>query len=119
VDAREAPLAVSANLPTFTAIPPAGLTNVEVSYTTTMPGFVLEEGRTAALTYTFDPQRLSVSFPNLDPDDEIVTISLLLSGTDAAGKWKHHARQITLQGQQLQMPAQTATPASPRRRAAR
>lgn len=111
---------------TFTIAPPSGLTDVSMTTTTTMPGFILEERTTSALTYTYDAQRLAQDFPNLDLNDadgvagaDIITISFLVSGTDAAGKRKHFARQVVIQGEELQMPEQKATPATPRRRAAR
>jgi len=39
--------------------------------------------------------------------------------TGAAGKRQYFARQIVIQGEELQMPEQKAAPASPRRRAAK
>ncbi|MEK6374267.1 MAG: hypothetical protein AABO58_16390 [Acidobacteriota bacterium] len=111
---------------TFTISPPAGLANVQLTYTTTMPGFILEEGTSTALLYTYDAPRLARDFPNLDLFDsdgfagaDTITISLLLSGTDAAGKRQHFARQVVIQGEELQMPEQTAAPAQKRRKAAR
>jgi hypothetical protein len=111
---------------TFTVSPPPGLHDAQLTYTTTMPGFILEEGTTAAMTYTYDAPRLAKDFPNLDLYDadgragaDTVTISLLLSGTDSAGKRQHFARQIVIQGEELQMPEQKAAPAQSRRRAAR
>jgi hypothetical protein len=111
---------------TFTVAPPAGLTNVQVAYTTTIPGFILEEGTTAAMTYSYDAQRLASDFPNLDLHDhddaggaDLVTISLLLSGTDAAGVRRHFGRQVVLNGDELLMPEQPAAPAAKRRRATR
>jgi hypothetical protein len=111
---------------TFTITPPPGLSNVTMTYTTTMPGFILEEGTTAALSYTYDAPRLALDFPNLDLNGaegstgaDAITISLLVSGTDAAGKRQHAARTFVIAGEELQMPAQTATAAPVRRRAAR
>ena len=105
----------------FVVIPPQGLRDVELYHTTTMPGFVLEEGKLPGLTYAYDARRLAIEFPNLDLDDadgltgvDTITVSLLLGGTDAAGARRHFARQITLQGEELQMPDHGATP---RRRA--
>jgi hypothetical protein len=67
----------------FTVIPPPALTDIEIYYTTTMPGFLLEEGKLSGLTYRFDPARLSRNFPNLDYDEanqspavETITVSL-------------------------------------------
>lgn len=96
---------------TFMVTPPAGLTNLEVQTTTTMPGFILEEGTTSTLIYTYDAQKLAKEFPNLDLHDadgfagvDTITISFLLSGTDSTGTRKHFARQIVIQGEELQMP---------------
>ncbi len=101
----------------FIASPPAGLTNVELHYTTTMPGFILEEGRADGLVYTYDAAELATRFPNLDVDT--ITISLMLSGTAAGGVRRHFARVIVLQGQEVQMPEQAPPTTTPRRRPAR
>ena len=103
--------------------PPAGLTAVELTHTTTMPGFILEEGTSVSTRYTYDARTLAASFPNLDltdPEDgagaDTITISLLLSGTDAEGARKHFARQLVIQGEEVQTPPQDA---NVRRRAVR
>jgi len=110
----------------FFVTSPPGLTDLLLTYTTTMPGFVLEEGTTGVMAYTYDANRLAQDFPNLDLMDadgfagaDTITISLLVSGTDAAGKRQHFARQIVIQGEELQITDQTASPAAPRRRPAR
>jgi len=89
-----------------------------------MPGFILEEGTTSALTYTYDAQKLWKDFPNLDLYDtdgiagvDTITISFLVSGTDASGKQRHFARQLVLQGEELQMPEQKESAIPVRRRA--
>ena len=94
-------------------VPPAGLTNLQLAYSTTMPGFVLEEGSSASLRYRYDAPALASVFPNLDLHDrdgyagaDTITISLLLSGTDAAGARRHFARQVVIQGEEVQMPVQ-------------
>jgi hypothetical protein len=109
----------------FTIVPPPGLTDMQLAYTTTMPGFILEEGTTSGLTYVYDAPRLARDFPNLDLYDtdglagvDTITISFLLSGTDSEGLRQHYARQIVLQGEELQMPGQRPLPPA-RRRAAR
>jgi len=111
---------------TFTVAPPPAPHDVQLTYTTTMPGFILEEGTTSALTYTYDAPRLAIDFPNLDLIDHdqaggagVITISLLLSGTDAAGKRQHAARTIVIAGEELQMPAQPPVASPARRRAAK
>jgi hypothetical protein len=85
---------------TLTATPPAALTNVELHYTATMPGFVLEEGRSESMSYTFDAQKLAVDFPNLDTDvgrlADVITITLVVSGTDSTGARRHSARQVSV-----------------------
>jgi hypothetical protein len=85
---------------TLTATPPAGLTNLELHYTTTMPGFVIEEGSSASLSYTFDLRNVP-DFPNLDRDSnntpsDVITITLVVSGSDATGGRHHHARQAAV-----------------------
>jgi hypothetical protein len=111
---------------TFTVTPPPGLHDLQLTYTTTMPGFVLEEGTTSALTYTYDAPRLALDFPNLDLNDhegfggaDVITTSLLVSGTDAAGKRRHAARTIVIAGEELMSPAQPPAASPARRRAAR
>lgn len=135
VDRQSEPLPLAAMPPfvrpadgpiTFTVLPPAGLANVQMTYTTTMPGFILEEGASTALTYTYDAQRLARDFPNLDLNDadgfagaDAITTSFLVSGTDSSGARKHFARQIVLQGEELQMTEQKVVPPQPKRRAAK
>jgi hypothetical protein len=115
VDADTAALGVSGGPAMFRVDRPPGLTNVELAYTTSMPGFILESGTQTSLTYVYDAGRLKGDFPNLDVDT--VTISLLLSGTDASGRRRHFARQIVLQGDEVVLTEQTPEP--PRRRAVR
>ncbi|HEY5610294.1 MAG TPA: hypothetical protein VIL97_03735, partial [Thermoanaerobaculia bacterium] len=108
---------------TFTIAPPPGLSNVEMYYTTTMPGFILEQGVTSSLTYTYDAPKLARDFPNLDLHDadgfagaDTITMSFLVTGLDARGQRQYLARQIVVQGEELQMPEQKP---SPKRRGAR
>lgn len=111
---------------------PVGLTGVELHTTVAMPGFILEETRSTpgtfspSLAYVYDAQKLARDFPNLDLVDsdgyagvDTITISFLLSGTDAAGVRRHFARQIVIQGEELQMPEQKETIIPPRRRSVR
>lgn len=98
---------------TFTVNPPAGLTDVQLTRTTIMPGFILEEATTASMSYRYDAQKLAKDFPNLDLHDadgfagaDTITISFLVSGTDASGARKHFARQVVIQGEEMQMPEQ-------------
>jgi hypothetical protein len=100
---------------TFRVVPPAGLRDATLTYTATMPGFLLEEGTTSAMRYTYDAQKLARGFPNLDLHDpdghagaDAIAISLLLSGTDAGGARRHLARQIAIVGEELYMPSQGA-----------
>jgi len=115
VDRESEPLNLQASGKTFTITAPAGLNETQLSYTTTMPGFILEEGTSNTLQYVYDPVRLRAQFPNLDAD--VVTISFLLAGVDASGDRKYFARQVALRGEELHMPAQE--PVTPRRRSAR
>ena len=91
-----------------------------------MPGFVLEEGTTTALSYSYDASRLQKDYPNIDLYDQdgiagvdTITMSFLVTGIDAAGQRRHFARQVVLQGEELQAPRQNETPTPQRRRAAR
>lgn len=101
----------------FRIIPPAGLRDLQMHYTATMPGFVLEEGATNSLTYVYDVRRLRVDFPNLDTDT--ITVSLLLSGTDSGGARRYLVRQVVLRGEEVLIPEQEPQPVPRRRRAAR
>jgi hypothetical protein len=108
---------------TFQVQPPAGLSNVQLTYTTTMPGFILEESTQTSLRVVYDAAKLAKDFPNLDLHDadglagvDTITISMLLSGANATGKRRHFARQVVIQGEEVQMPEQTPRP---RRRAVR
>lgn len=90
------------------------------------PGGITLSTQTSALTYTYDAQKLAKDFPNLDLHDsdgfagvDTITISFLLSGTDATGVRRHFARQIVIQGEELQMPEQKETFTPPRRRSVR
>ena len=53
----------------FSVTPPAALTDMELHYTTTMPGFILDDGRTTALEYAYQSSSLARDFPNLDLGD--------------------------------------------------
>jgi len=86
---------------TLTVTPPADLTDLELHYTTTMPGFVLEEGTSSSLSYAFDVAKLLPDFPNLDQDSnatlaDVITITLVVSGTDSSGVQRHRARQVSV-----------------------
>ena len=66
-----------------------------------MPGFVLEQGNTDNLTYTYDAPLLSQDFPNIDLHDtddrtgvDTITMSFLVSGEDGGGNKVYRARQI-------------------------
>jgi len=88
--------------------PPSGLSDVQLRFSTVMPGFILEEGTKTELTYNYDAVRLHQDFPNLDLSDadgrtgvDTVTMSFLVSGTDAEGKQVYQARQVRLQDEVL------------------
>ncbi len=107
----------------FTLEPPELLTNVDMHYTVTMPGLVLDEGRKTALTYDYDARGLAARFPNLDLEDsdgaagaDSITLSFVVSGDDATGARRWFARQIVIEGEEVQMTSQSR---SVRRRAVR
>ncbi len=109
----------------FVITPPAGLRNPQLTYTATMPGFLLEEGSSSTLLYTYDAPALAKDFPNLDlqSDDgysgvDPITISLCVTGVDGNGKSRSFARELLLQGEELLAPPQIGTPIPLRRRAA-
>ena len=102
---------------TFTVQPPPALSNIELGYTITMPGFLLEEKTQASLNVVYDAPTLAKDFPNLDLYDadgyagvDTITISIMLSGTDPSGARKHFARQVVIQGEEMQMPDQHPRP---------
>jgi hypothetical protein len=106
---------------TVTGPVPAGLTDVTVDYTISMPGYILEQGQVAPSggTYqiTFDPVALQADFPNLDLQGrdgfgpglaDTFSISLLLrgrgQGLDAATGSEstvYLANTLTIQGDQV------------------
>ncbi len=100
----------------FKLVPPDGLRDVEIHYTTTMPGFILEEGTLDGFVYRYDATRFAADFPNLEPGVDTITISFLLSGTAESGARRHSARMVTLQGDEIQIPSQ---PPPGRRRSVR
>lgn len=131
VGPNEPPLAVSTNARqsntpfVFNVAPPVALSNAVLTETTMMPGVVVEENATSTLQYTYDAGRLAQQFPNIDVIAngisyfDTITISFLVTGTDGSGARRSFAREIVLQGDELQMPAQKETIVPPRRRAAR
>jgi len=132
VDASEDPLPIEtpgrfvrpADAPVhFAFTPPVALSSVELHYTVTMPGWVLDEGSKTSLTYDYDARTLAASYPNLDLEDsegaagaDSITLSFVVSGNDASGTRRHFARQIVLEGEEVQIPAQARVA---RRRAVR
>jgi hypothetical protein len=98
---------------TITGGIPAGLTNVSVDVTVSMPGYILQhEAATISGTdfqFVFDPAALHNAFPNLDltgrdgPDPGLAdtfTIGILLEGQQA-GTPVYQATIVTLQGDQV------------------
>ena len=94
---------------------PEGWSNVNVAYTISMPGFILEERtlepRGELLEIVYDPAMLHQDFPNIDLlartigvepglSDEVF-ISVFLSGTDSSGQRVHAAKVITLVGEDI------------------
>ncbi len=93
---------------------PAGLSDVTVDYTISMPGYILEHGQVTPsdgeYRITFDPAALHEEFPNLDltgRDDwraglaDTFAIGLLLRGRDAGGNLIYRANTITIQGEEV------------------
>ncbi len=89
------------------AFGPSQLADPELHYTTMMPGFILEEGTSTELSYSYNAPVLQADFPNLDLFDsnragvDLITISFLSCGTDEDGQEVHQARQIVLHGEEL------------------
>lgn len=95
------------------------LSNTQLHYTATMPGFILEQGFSTSLAYSYDAPSLSLDFPNLDTFDydvrtgvDTVTLNFLISGVDGNGVTRYRARQLLLQGEELIALSPAATPAS-------
>ena len=86
--------------------------DLEVHFTTVMPGFLLEQGTISAspstgLVYSYDAPRLHEDFPNLDLHDnnnrtgaDTIVMRFLLSG-NRGGERVYQARQVVLQGEEL------------------
>jgi hypothetical protein len=92
---------------------PAGVTNVTVDYTISMPGFILEEGQAQIANgnfyLTFDPVTLHADFPNLDLIGrytmeaglaDTFSFGLLLTG-EQGGQAVYYATTLTIQGDQI------------------
>jgi hypothetical protein len=98
-------------------VSPQDLNNVVFYYTTTMPGFILEQGEKSSVAYNYDSPGLAQDFPNLDQYDansragvDTITMSFLLKGTNGNGNTEYRARQLLLQGEELiALSAQTDT----------
>ena len=87
---------------------PQGLSQTSLRQTTTMPGFVLEEGSVAGFSYSYDAPQLAGDFPNLDLFDaagkagaDAVAMTFLASGKDSGGGDVFRARRLLLQGEEL------------------
>ncbi len=97
---------------------PTGLSQTKVKFTTTMPGFLLEQGQLGGLSYTYDAPNLADDFPNLDLFDadgragvDTITMSLLTEGNDGTGAPQQRAKQLLLQGEELfNFPQEPAPP---------
>ncbi len=97
----------------FALTNPPGATQIKVHSTTTMPGFVLEQGQLPGLTYSYDAPGLAPDFPNLDLFDaegkagaDAVTMSFMAVAKDGAGADLFRARNLLLQGEELFAPPQ-------------
>lgn len=99
---------------TFEGNLPSDWTNVQGKFTTSMPGYILEEGdltlKNGQFQYTFNPWTLHANFPNLDivnsfnaPElADTFTFSFFISGINQNGEKRSQARTVILQGPNLQ-----------------
>ena len=108
---------------TFNAAPAVSLTNATLCHTATMPGFILDEGCSSSMSWTWDAKSFAPDFPNLDLNDvdgaggaDAVLVSLFATGTDSTGGVRHFARRVLLNAGEVQLSTETIPP---RRRAAR
>lgn len=78
--------------------------------TATMPGFVLSQGKSSSLEYSYNAKDLHQDFPNLDvvegnspPWDnaDTITYSFLVETKNQQGEALYNAQQFTLQGEEL------------------
>jgi hypothetical protein len=99
----------------FTLNPPEALTNVTMHYTVAMPGFVLDTGTKTTPAYDYDARTLAARFPNLDLQDsdgaagsDSITLTFFVSGNDSAGARRHFARQVVIEGEEVQVTQQTS-----------
>ena len=117
---RSSPIA-EVNLPNQSIIQPGkeildvalsvdGLSNTQLYHTTVMPGFILEQGSAGSLNHSYDASAYAEDFPNLDQVDfdqrwgvDTITLSYLVSGTNEQGATEYRARQVLLQGEELQV----------------
>jgi hypothetical protein len=119
VDGASAPLPINATPADLFAFSAPG---VELTTTATASGYILNESTTASMSYSYDLGALSTTFPNLDrfdPDGKPAVDTVTLSFFARAADGTFRARQLTLQGDELQMPEQRANPTPPKHRSAR
>lgn len=78
--------------------------------TAVMPGFVLSQGKSGSLMYSYNAKELHQDFPNLDvvqdngpPWDNVdtITYSFLVETQTQQGDTSYNAQQVTLQGEDL------------------
>ena len=97
-----------------TAAIPADWQDVQAAVTVNLPGVIVANAVQPApgdvFTYTYDPRRLSQTYPNIDLtvgatqnplSADMVTVTLVLTGTDADGDPVMAARTLTLFGDRL------------------
>lgn len=87
---------------------PSGLSEVAVTSTTVMPGFMMEQMEGGGVTHAYDAPALHLDFPNLDLHDvegtsgvDTVTLSYVMEGRDAGDRKRYFATQLLLQGEEL------------------
>lgn len=107
---------------------PAGWTDVGVSHTLTMPGFILDQGEITVtdgtFSYQYDPIQLNQDFPNLDIRDQsnegptpqsvdTITLTFFIEGVDQSGRRVQIIRRALLEGEALIQVVDTALTFTP------
>ncbi len=92
---------------------PATWTNVQVSHTVTMPGYLLAEGPLRvsgnSFSYQYNPTNLSRNFTNLENNGQgsgssaadVLTFTFVASGTDENGRFQIRTRTFTISHDRL------------------
>ncbi len=87
---------------------PPGWTNVQVTHTLTMPGFLAEDGPVAvtggSFSYQYNPTALQKRFPNYETAADVsgpaaadpLTLTFMVVGTDAEGRVQVRSRAFSI-----------------------